>query len=124
MTVDTKATLQKFRDSGLRQSAAMDQLVARAVFGSPDERDLARWMIWEIGQAAGVRPASIHHLYMARGRGEVPPFTAPAMNVRVMAYDTGRFSGRPSASTPARCSARSRAARSRTPTSDPPNTSR
>jgi fructose-bisphosphate aldolase, class II len=90
MTVDTKATLQRFRDPGVRQSAAMDQLVAQAVFGAPEERDLARWLIWEIGQAAGVRPASIHELYMARGRGEVPPFTAPAINVRVIAYDTGR----------------------------------
>jgi fructose/tagatose bisphosphate aldolase len=27
---------------------------------------------------------------MARGRGEVPAFTTPAMNVRIMSYDTGR----------------------------------
>jgi fructose-bisphosphate aldolase class II len=37
-----------------------------------------------------VRPASIHDLYLARGRGEVPAFTTPAINVRVMAYDSGR----------------------------------
>src|SRR5574339_540651 len=43
-----------------------------------------------MGQKAGVRPASIHDLYMARGRGEVSPFTTPAMNVRIMSYDTGR----------------------------------
>jgi fructose/tagatose bisphosphate aldolase len=27
---------------------------------------------------------------MARGRGEVPPFTTPAINVRILSYDTGR----------------------------------
>src|SRR5207302_399611 len=43
-----------------------------------------------IGQHAGVRPASIHELYLARGRGEVPAFTTPAMNIRVLAYDSAR----------------------------------
>jgi len=47
-------------------------------------------MIWETAQAVGVRPASIHELYAARGRGEVKGFTVPAMNVRGMSYDTAR----------------------------------
>ncbi|HEY7233361.1 MAG TPA: class II fructose-bisphosphate aldolase [Gemmatimonadaceae bacterium] len=68
----------------------MDALVRLAVFGDPDERDSARWLIWELGQAVGVRPASIQELYMARGRGEVHGFTVPAINVRGMAYDTAR----------------------------------
>src|SRR5258705_13282106 len=85
-----EATLRRFQSPAARQSAAMDELVRQAVFGGPEEREQARWMIWEIGQQAGVRPASIHELYLARGRGEVPPFTTPAMNVRVMSYDTGR----------------------------------
>jgi fructose/tagatose bisphosphate aldolase len=74
----------------LNDSANIDALVRKAVFGSEDEKAHARWMIWEMGQKAGVRPASIHELYMARGRGEVPPFTTPAMNVRILSYDTGR----------------------------------
>jgi fructose-bisphosphate aldolase class II len=82
--------LKKFDDPKVRQSAAMDDLVRKAVFGTTDEKAHARWLIWEIGQKAGVRPASIHDLYLARGRGEVPPFTTPAMNVRVLSYDTGR----------------------------------
>src|SRR5216110_3628647 len=89
-----EATLRRFKDPGVRQGTAMDDLVRRAVFGlggggGPD-REQARWLIWEIGQQAGVRPASIHELYLARGRGEVPPFTTPAMNVRMLAYDTAR----------------------------------
>src|SRR5919206_276838 len=72
------------------ESARMDQLVRRAVFGDGNERELARWLIWQIGQSVGVRAASIHELYMARGRGEVGGFTVPAMNIRGMAYDTAR----------------------------------
>jgi fructose/tagatose bisphosphate aldolase len=71
-------------------SEAMDTLVRAAVFGQSEEKEHARWLIWEIGQAVGVRSASIHELYMARGRGEVSGFTVPAMNVRGMAYDTAR----------------------------------
>jgi len=83
-------TLQRFQSPAVRQSAALDELVRQVVFGGPEERDRARWLIWEIGQRAGVRPASIHELYMARGRGEVRPFTTPAMNIRVLAYDSAR----------------------------------
>jgi fructose/tagatose bisphosphate aldolase len=77
-------------DAGALASPAMDQLVRTAVFADGDERDHARWMLWELGQAVGIRPASIHTLYMARGRGETHGFTVPAMNVRGMAYDTAR----------------------------------
>ena len=71
-------------------SPAMDSLARAAVFGEAEERDHARWLIWELGQAVGVQPASIHELYMARGRGETHGFTVPAINVRGMSYDTAR----------------------------------
>lgn len=69
----------------------MDDLAYAAAFGKGLVRDTARWLIWEIGQAVGVYPASIHELYMAIGRGDVPHnFTVPAMNVRAMNYNTSR----------------------------------
>ncbi len=68
----------------------MDRLVQRAVFGADEEREAARWLLWELGQATGVRPASIHELYIARGRGECRGFTVPAINIRMLAYDTAR----------------------------------
>jgi hypothetical protein len=71
-------------------TSTMDTLARAAVFGEAEEREYARWMIWELGQAVGVRPASINDLYMARGRGEVHGFTVPAINVRGDAYDTAR----------------------------------
>jgi len=75
---------------GSLASPAMDQLVRAAVFGESSEKEHARWLIWEIGQAAGVRASSIQDLYMARGRGETHGFTVPAINVRGAAYDTAR----------------------------------
>ncbi|MEO6778599.1 MAG: class II fructose-bisphosphate aldolase [Gemmatimonadaceae bacterium] len=68
----------------------LDALVRKAVFGNDDERLDARWLIWEIAQAVGVQPSSIHDLYIARGKGAYSNVTVPAINVRGMAYDTAR----------------------------------
>jgi fructose-bisphosphate aldolase, class II len=78
------------KDPTALRGSGTDRLVRQAVFGSQDERDAARWLLWELGQAAGCRPASIHELYIARGRGECGGFTVPAINVRMLAYDTAR----------------------------------
>ena len=80
----------KVRDQAKLRSPATDRLVWQAVFGTGDEREAARWLIWELGQTTGARPASINDLYLARGRGECGGFTVPAINVRMMAYDTAR----------------------------------
>ena len=71
-------------------SPAMDELVKAAVFAEGTAKLYARWLLWEIGQQVGVRAASIHDLYMARGRREVRGFTVPAINVRGASYDTAR----------------------------------
>ena len=69
----------------------VDKLAWTAVFGGDAElRGTARWIIRSLAAAAGIRPASIHDLYMAMGRGDVGDFTVPAINVRAMAYDTAR----------------------------------
>jgi fructose-bisphosphate aldolase, class II len=87
-------TVRDGRVSVSREAAlaapAMDTLVRSAVFRESEEREYARWLIWELGQAVDVRAASIHDLYVARGRGEVHGFTVPAINVRGMTYDTAR----------------------------------
>src|ERR1044071_7692866 len=84
---DGKVTVQN--EAGLK-SDKMDRLIRVAVFGDKDEKEQARWLIWEIAQAVGVHPSSIHDLYIARGQGKCHGFTVPAINVRGMAYDTGR----------------------------------
>jgi fructose/tagatose bisphosphate aldolase len=73
------------------RSKGIDTLVFKAVFGNDAEKPAARWLIWETAQSLGVRPASIHELYIARGRGATShTFTTPAMNIRMSSYDTAR----------------------------------
>src|SRR5690349_1860380 len=78
------------KDAAVLKSDKMDRLVRSAVFGSQDEKEYARWLLWELGQDVGVQPSSIHDLYIARGKGKCHGFTVPAINVRGMSYDTGR----------------------------------
>jgi fructose/tagatose bisphosphate aldolase len=80
----------KLRDQAKLRSSATDRVAWQAVFGNGSEREAARWLLWELGQATGARPASINDLYLARGRGECGGFTVPAINVRMLAYDTAR----------------------------------
>ena len=80
----------RLHDAPKLQSEATDRVVWQAVFGPDAKREAARWLLWELGQQTGARPASIHELYLARGRGECSGFTVPAINVRAMAYDVAR----------------------------------
>jgi fructose/tagatose bisphosphate aldolase len=76
-------------ESQLREK--VDRVVYNAVFAADLVRDTARWLLWELGQELGIYPASIHELYMAAGRGELPhSFTVPAINVRAMNFNTSR----------------------------------
>jgi fructose/tagatose bisphosphate aldolase len=78
-------------DSGAVSGDLIDRLVATVVFGQDAElRGTARWIVRSLAAASGIRPASIHDLYLAMGRGEAGGFTVPAINVRAMSYDTAR----------------------------------
>lgn len=69
----------------------ISSLIYQAVFGDETTRAAARWLIWEIAQESGIRPASIQKFYLARGKGEAPlNFTVPAMNLRMLAYESAR----------------------------------
>ena len=68
------------------------EVIARlAVFGREPDRGVARWLIRMLALEAGAIPASIHSLYLARGRGEVRDnFTVPAMNLRALPFHAAR----------------------------------
>lgn len=85
----TDGGVEVVSEDALRGSA-IDRLAHAAALGDEDTRDTARWIIGEAGRRVGIAPASIHDLYMARGRGEVSGFTVPAINVRAASYDTAR----------------------------------
>ena len=79
------------RDPASFRSMGIDALVHWAVFETDvKKRDEARRAIRRSAAALGILPASIHDLYLAVGRGETGGFTAPAINVRMLAYDTAR----------------------------------
>lgn len=67
-------------------------LVAAASFGRTDAlRGWARYLVRAAALKLGTVPASIHELYLARGREAVPhTFTTPAMNLRALAFDAAR----------------------------------
>src|SRR5215467_9438256 len=93
--VKPAATVLTDRVSVTNASAVTGELVDRlawtAAFGAdPEIKGTARWIIRNLAASAGIRPASIHDLYLAMGRSEVGGFTVPAINVRAMAYDTAR----------------------------------
>ncbi|MGQ0703355.1 MAG: class II fructose-bisphosphate aldolase [Gemmatimonadales bacterium] len=75
---------------GVLDGELIDRLGWQAVFGDGGDRQQAQRRLWELAQEAGIGPASIHDLYLARGRAECGGFTVPAINVRMMAYDTAR----------------------------------
>ena len=88
--VSGEGAVEVVSEDALRQGG-IDRLASAAVFADDEDvRDTARWTIGEVGRRLGVAPASIHDVYMARGRGEVGGFTVPAINVRAMSFDTGR----------------------------------
>jgi hypothetical protein len=52
----------------LQDGTCIDILARSATFGTDTVKAFARWMIWEIGQELGARPASIHEFYIAGPR--------------------------------------------------------
>ena len=69
----------------------IDRLAHTSALGAtPEIKGAARWVIRSLAAAKGVRAASIHELYIAMGKGKAGGFTVPAMNLRMMTYDTAR----------------------------------
>ena len=78
-------------DEARFRSQAVADLAWTAAFTRDDPTaEAARWIVWEASQALGARSASIHDLYLARGRGEVSGFTVPAINIRAQTFDMAR----------------------------------
>jgi fructose/tagatose bisphosphate aldolase len=84
-------SVKEMNVTGAPSADLIDRLVWTAVFGAePELRGTARFNLRTATASAGIRPASIHDLYIAMGRGDTGGFTVPAINVRAMAYDTAR----------------------------------
>ena len=77
-------------ESAFRERSTRDLAWSVAFSEEPATVEAARWLIWEASQELGARSASIHELYMARGRGDVQGFTVPAINIRAQTFDMAR----------------------------------
>lgn len=87
----------EYSESGIRilderiVRSKVGELARISALGNGAEQSWARYLTRLIALELDAVPASIHDLYMARGRGEVPPvFTVPAMNLRALSYDAAR----------------------------------
>lgn len=72
------------------KAGLIDKLVKDAVFGNSQLRELSSFLIWEVALDLGIKPASIHELYMVAGRDEYTHKTVPAINIRGLTYDVAR----------------------------------
>lgn len=71
--------------------ANIGKLVERSALASDSSVGWSRYLIRCAALELGVFPASIHELYMARGRGDVPmTFTTPAFNLRALSHHAAR----------------------------------
>jgi len=62
-----------------------------AALSKSADKGAAQYFIRKVALAYGVIPSSIHDLYLARGRGELPfTFTVPAINLRMLSFDVAR----------------------------------
>src|SRR5512136_2953637 len=67
------------------------KLAEVSALGKEPDKGLAQYIIRRAALAFGAIPSSIIELYLARGRGEIPfTFTVPAINLRMLAYDSAR----------------------------------
>ena len=67
------------------------KLVERSALGSDETVGWSRFLIRSAALEMGVYPASIHELYMARGRGDAPmTFSTPAFNLRALSFHAAR----------------------------------
>lgn len=74
-----------------RLRATIHRLAEISALESGERQMLARYLTRLAALAYGAVPASIHDLYMARGRGEVPAsFTVPAINLRALSFVAAR----------------------------------
>nr|BAL56955.1 aldolase [uncultured Chloroflexota bacterium] len=72
-------------EARLRQK--VEDLVEISALETGPRQGWARYLVRMAALELGIVPCSIHEVYMARGRGEIPPtFTVPALNLRVLPF--------------------------------------
>ncbi len=82
-------TVKVTNEAGFR--ASVGKLVEVSALESGARQGLARFLIRAAALELGVFPASIHDLYIARGRGDAPiVWATPAFNLRALSHHAAR----------------------------------
>jgi len=69
----------------------IEKLVYVSATGKGTKALTARYLVRGAALSLGIVPSSIHELYIARGKGDVPnTFTVPAINLRVLTFEAAR----------------------------------
>ena len=78
-------------DEAKLRNKLIDDLIYTKVFSADKAaQDAACWIIRRAARALGIYSASIQPLYEAMGRKEVAGFTVPAINIRMITYDSAQ----------------------------------
>lgn len=89
-SVAVEGTAVKVKDAA-KLRANIGKLVEFSALRSGDVQGWSRYIVRGAALELGIIPSSIHELYIARGRGDVPlTFTTPALNLRVLSYQSAR----------------------------------
>jgi fructose/tagatose bisphosphate aldolase len=82
-----------------RLRGTVHRLAEISALESDTRQGIARYLTRRAALDLGIIPASIHDLYLTRGRGDVPAtFTVPAINLRALSFDSARAVFRAAAS--------------------------
>lgn len=88
--VDLSGASPNFAGSERPPSEMIDRWAETAALAEPETRAVAIWAIREAALAAGIVPASVQELYLARAAEKWSGSTVPAMNLRGWTYHTCR----------------------------------
>lgn len=90
LKVDLSSSSPDFSHARRPSDAMIDRWAETAALAEPQARALAIWAIRHAALAAGIVPASVQELYLARAAGKWQRRTVPAMNLRGWTYHTCR----------------------------------
>ncbi len=88
--VSFRGARPSFAGSKRPNNDMVDRWARAAALAEPDIRQAAIWVIREAALEAGIVPASIQDLYIARANDKWSNMTVPAMNLRGWTYHTCR----------------------------------
>ncbi len=77
-------------ESKLRKKLIDDLIYTKVFSADKAAQEAACWIIRRAARALGIYSASIQSLYEAMGRKEVSGFSVPAINIRMITYDTAQ----------------------------------